>query len=60
MEYFIYGLAEPESGIIYYIGKTINLKDRLSEHLTPANFKTKTLKNNWIKSLLKKGKNHGG
>lgn len=59
MKYFIYGLYNPDSQIVYYIGKTVDLKDRLLDHLTPANLKRKTLKNNWIKSLLKQKKKPG-
>lgn len=45
---YIYALAEPGTDIIRYIGKTVDLKNRLTRHLSET---SKTYKNNWIKSL---------
>lgn len=53
---YIYGLCCPDSKQVYYIGKSIDPKDRYKSHFYPCNLKYSTLKNNWIKSLLKKGK----
>lgn len=51
---FIYGLKDPVTNIIRYIGKTNNLKQRLKAHLNPARYKP-THKFNWIKKLREKG-----
>lgn len=52
METYIYSLDCPITGEIKYIGKTINIKQRYSQHLR-SNEKTK--KYAWIKSLENKG-----
>lgn len=49
---YIYGLVDPVSKQIRYIGKSIRPKGRYTDHL---NDKSKTHKTNWIQSLLKKG-----
>lgn len=52
----IYSLNDPETGEIRYIGKTVgDIRDRLCAHLTPIALSSKSHKNNWIKSLLKRG-----
>jgi len=51
----IYGLTHPKTGRVYYIGKAFDLKIRLAGHMKPSELKNATLKNNWIKSLLRKG-----
>lgn len=51
---FIYGLIDPFTFKVRYIGKTINLKQRLS---TQLNEQSNTYRCHWIQSLLKKGKN---
>lgn len=52
----IYSLNCPITGTVKYIGKTeFDLNKRLSQHLSNYNLRKKTLKNNWIKNLLKKG-----
>lgn len=48
----IYGLCDPETKVIRYIGKSERVKERLSNHL---NDKSQTHKTNWINSLKKKG-----
>ena len=50
---FIYSLEYPE-GNIRYIGKTINLKNRLSGHYDEIKY-SNTYKSNWLKSLKKIG-----
>ena len=51
----IYGLIEPITGQIKYIGKTKQLlQKRLSAHLAECN-KSNTKKNTWLKSIKKKG-----
>lgn len=51
---FIYTLSDPNTGLVRYIGKTNNLKKRLSRHLSNNNLSNSTRKNNWIISLLRK------
>ena len=48
----IYGLADPITKDIRYIGKSIRVKGRYNDHL---NDKSKTYKANWITSLRKRG-----
>lgn len=50
----IYTLSDPNTGIVKYIGKTNNLKKRLSSHLSNNHLSKRTKKNNWIISLLRK------
>jgi hypothetical protein len=49
---YIYGLKDPFTGLIRYIGKTNNPKSRIKTHGTGIYLKSK--KNNWIKSLIKR------
>ena len=57
MELFvIYGLADPRSGQLRYVGKsTTGAQQRLASHLCPSSLKAKSWKNHWLKSLLKEG-----
>ncbi len=48
MTVFIYGLYDPRTDELRYVGKTLNLKIRLFGHLKE---KERTHKNNWIASL---------
>jgi group I intron endonuclease len=50
---FIYTLSDPNTGLIRYIGKTNNIKNRLRRHLNNSSLSESTKKNNWIISLLK-------
>jgi hypothetical protein len=50
---YIYGLIDPFTFKIRYIGKTANLRVRINGHMSD---KEKTYKTNWIKELLKAGK----
>ncbi len=45
---FIYGLCEPETSDVRYIGKTIDVKSRVSSHLRERG---RTRKHRWIQSL---------
>lgn len=49
----IYGLADPQSGEIRYIGVSHNPKKRYLSHLSTSKTR-KTYKDNWIFSLLEK------
>jgi hypothetical protein len=50
---FIYGLIDPFTFKVRYIGKTMNLKQRFDRQL---NEQSKTYRCNWIQSLRSKGK----
>lgn len=57
MKTFIYSLTDPITNQIRYIGKTVNLEQRLYNHINHA--KTMKYKRHvcyWINSLLKQGK----
>lgn len=48
----IYGLADPETLEIRYIGKTVNsLKNRLKQHIKHAKNTTNSKKSTWIESI---------
>lgn len=50
---YIYTLSHPITNEIKYVGKTINLKQRLSAHISDAKINKKNnLVSTWIKSLL--------
>jgi group I intron endonuclease len=52
-ETFIYTLKDPITNEIKYVGKSDNPESRLVEHIRKSKY-SKTYKNNWIISLLKK------
>ena len=52
---FIYGLYEIGKENIRYVGKTNNIKKRLSEHINDSKRNNKTHKQNWIRSILNRG-----
>jgi group I intron endonuclease len=53
---YIYTLSHPITGVVKYIGKSIDPKDRLRGHIRDARTKRRdNLSSNWIKSLLKEG-----
>ena len=57
MKTFIYSLTDPITNQIRYVGKTVNLEQRLYNHINHA--KTMKYKRHvcyWINSLLKQGK----
>jgi hypothetical protein len=51
---YIYTLIDPETKKVRYVGKTINPKKRLSDHISESH-RIKNYRCNWIKSLLNKG-----
>ena len=55
MKTFIYGLCDPDTNEVRYIGKSNSPKKRILDHIYSCNDSI-THKNNWIKSLLKDGK----
>ena len=50
---YIYVLIDPRDNNIRYVGKTVNPKKRLENHLVPSRLRTISHKNSWIKDLLK-------
>jgi hypothetical protein len=50
---FIYALIDPDTKQVRYIGKTINPKDRPSQHIRDPK---RTYKRNWLMTVLKRGK----
>jgi hypothetical protein len=56
MQYVIYGLFDPNTKELRYIGKTNNIKNRLRQHYNPCNLKSNTHKNNWLKCLAEENK----
>jgi predicted GIY-YIG superfamily endonuclease len=55
MPYVIYGLLDPITSEMRYIGYTSDPRRRLRQHHSKQNLKKKSHKNSWIKSILKKG-----
>jgi len=52
----IYGLHDPTSGELRYIGQTVvPLKRRLGFHCAPSHLKTASRKVSWVKSILAQG-----
>lgn len=51
----IYGLVDPISREIRYVGKSTNPHDRLKLHLSKKSLTTNSAKNIWLRSLLSKG-----
>src|ERR1700748_269660 len=51
---YIYGLVDPRTGLISYIGKTNNLEDRLKKHIGSCNSiqERTNRKSRWINSLI--------
>lgn len=50
----IYGLIDPNTNELRYVGYARNLQKRIMKHHSPSNLKKNTHKNAWIKSLLAK------
>jgi hypothetical protein len=51
----IYGLVDPHTNQIRYIGKAVDLYMRIKNHYKPSRLIDKTHKNNWINKLLSEG-----
>lgn len=56
---FVYGLTDPNSGEVRYIGKSIRPNRRHREHMEPCSLRSVTRKNGWLKSILKTGDEPG-
>jgi len=52
----IYGLIDPNTNQIRYIGKAVNLFMRIKNHYKPSRLIINTHKNNWLNKLLNEGK----
>ncbi len=52
---FIYGLIDPRTGVLRYIGKTVNLRKRFNLHLSTTRCKKKHHKDRWILGILQQG-----
>lgn len=50
--YLIYGLVDPRTGYLRYVGKSMSGRNRLSMHLSPSHLRKRNHRTNWIKSLL--------
>lgn len=59
MKYIIYGLTDPDTQEIRYIGKSTSGMKRPMEHKKPCNLKASSHKINWIKSLISNNKQYG-
>lgn len=51
----IYGLIDPNTKLLRYLGQTTDQERRYYEHHKPSSLKRKSIKNGWIKSLIKNG-----
>lgn len=47
----IYGLVDPETGLLRYVGQAVEPEKRLRQHLAPWNLERRSWKNSWLKSL---------
>ncbi len=55
-EWQVYGLKDPTTGVVRYVGWTVNLKRRLRDHLKPSQLlKFNTHKVKWLRSLVTRG-----
>lgn len=52
---FIYGLVDPRTGYVRYVGKSYKPSARLSEHLRKSQIKGRSPKNCWLRELLSVG-----
>lgn len=50
-----YMLIDPSTQEARYVGKAVDIEERLDEHLKPSNLEAFTHKNNWIKQVLAGG-----
>jgi hypothetical protein len=51
----IYGLRDPRTGEIRYVGRTTRGIRRITEHLMPSNLRQVTPKTTWLRSLVAAG-----
>lgn len=53
---FIYGLVDPITGYVRYVGKADYPKDRFKAHLRPSQLLEESHKTHWLRSLIEAGK----
>ena len=56
MQYSIYVLRCPVTNFARYVGKTVDIKRRMANHLCPNQLSKKTHKARWLNSLILDGK----
>lgn len=54
-KYLVYGLCDPITHDVRYVGKSCSGLYRPKSHTEPHNIKSKSKKNSWIKNLLGRG-----
>lgn len=59
MKYIIYGLTDPDTQEVRYIGKSTSGMKRPMEHKKPFNLKGHSHKIHWIKQLIEQNKKYG-
>ena len=52
MKHFIYGLFDPRTGHLRYVGKAVNMKERLATHIREARTGSVLHSRRWIHGLL--------
>ena len=53
--FWVYGLFDPRTGALRYVGKTTHGMTRIRGHWTPSGLKVNTKKAAWLKSLISQG-----
>jgi hypothetical protein len=61
VRFLIYGLVDPDSGEVRYVGRSMSGLDRPRQHRCPSVLRKDggTHKAAWVRSLLKRGKTYG-
>lgn len=52
MKYFVYGLIDPRTSLIRYVGKSETGLARPGQHRTPSSLRDETYKNHWLRELF--------
>ena len=55
MNCFVYGLCDPTTGELRYLGKTTRGEKRPLEHLSPHSYNKNRHASHWVKSLVERG-----
>ncbi len=55
VKFLIYGLFDPRTEELRYVGKSCSGLERPRQHIKPRLLKARTHKNSWLKSLLSEG-----
>lgn len=51
----VYGLVDPRTDQVRYVGKAADPEARLRQHLRPSSLKLKSKKNSWLKAVIAAG-----